>query len=108
MTIGLTVLSIVTMKLNYINTEDPTLGFISKGTTIIGREMARNKVDHGWYYGWKHKYFYNSPRDAERNKNPPSYRRKLKEGERSRDLREVSIRESRRMGHITTSQDGDK
>lgn len=54
------------MSPGYVNTGDPTLGFISKGTTIIGREYAKNKVERGYHY-WpgRAKLFYNSPNAAE-------------------------------------------
>ena len=91
-TCALTALSIMNMEPNYVNTEDPTLGFIPKGTQIIGREFARNKVDHGWYYKWKHKYFYDSPKQAKRRDEPPSYRRNLREdGGPAHMLRDLEV-----------------
>ena len=66
-TLGLSALSFMTMESGYVNTEDPTLGFISKGTTIIGREYAKDKVDRGYFY-WpgRKRLFYSSPKKASR------------------------------------------
>ncbi|GMH88013.1 hypothetical protein TL16_g11030 [Triparma laevis f. inornata] len=74
-TLGLSTLSFLTMSPGYVNTGDPTLGFISKGTTIIGREYAKNKVERGYHY-WpgRAKLFYNSPNAAEGG-DPGTWRR---------------------------------
>ncbi|GMH83615.1 hypothetical protein TrVE_jg11378 [Triparma verrucosa] len=64
------------MESGYVNTEDPTLGFISKGTTIIGREYAKDKVDRGYFY-WpgRKRLFYSSPKKASRG-DPGTWRRR--------------------------------